>query len=250
MLIAAAVAKTQDVHQQGNAVWAGISTAAAAAEAGFNMWKNIINELEHHLPFTIFGASTGIVVMLLFKNLPQNISYKIFYILHPLHVVLSTLVSVSIYKLYKAGGVKNIYSMLMLLLMVGVGAIGIATLSDSIFPYIAETILKMPHRELHIGFIEEWWIVNPAALLGLAIAYFMPTTKIPHAAHILVSTWAKLFHVIMAISGVLYWHSYFVIFFFLIIGVWLPCCFSDIVFPLLFVGKDHIHGEGCCSCKK
>lgn len=222
--------------------------AAAAAEADFRMLRTIFHELKEHLPFTLFGSCTGILIIILFQNLPQSLSYKIFYVLHPLHVILSTLVAVNIYKLHKSGGLKNIYAMLTLLFIVGAGAIGIATLSDSIIPYIAETILDLPHREVHVGFIEEWWLVNPAALLGLVIAYFLPTTKIPHAGHVLVSTWAKLFHVIMALGGTLYWHSYLVIFFFLIIGVWVPCCFSDIVFPLLFVGKNNGHSPGC-SCK-
>ena len=213
------------------------------------LFKIILHELKEHFPFTLFGSFTGILVMVIFKNIPQSLSYKIFYVLHPAHVVLSALVSASIYRLHKSGGIKSIYTMLTLLFIVGVGAIGIATLSDSIIPYIAETILDLPHRELHIGFIEEWKIVCLSALAGLVIAYFLPATKLPHAGHVLVSTWAKLFHVIMALGGALYWHSYLVIFVFLVIGVWIPCCFGDIVFPLLFVGKDDMHC-GCGSCKK
>jgi hypothetical protein len=118
-----------------------------------------------------------------------------------------------------------------------VGSVGIATISDSIIPYLGEILLKMPNRSMHLGFIEKWWLVNPLAVLGIIIAYFSPRTKFPHAGHVLISTWASLFHIIMAINRDLSLFSYLVIFLFLFLAVWLPCCISDFVFPLLFV-KD------------
>lgn len=201
------------------------------------MLKNILHELEHHAPFTIVGAVTGVVIMVFFHNLPKNISYNIFYILHPLHVLLSALVTASMYGLYRSHrlGKTNIF----VLLAIGyVGSVGIATLSDSIIPYLGEVLLKMPHTEIHIGFIEEWWLINPAALIGIAIAYFWPTTKFPHYGHVLLSTWASLFHIIMAVGQTLSMFSYIIVFIFLFLAVWVPCCMSDIVFPLLFVRKE------------
>ena len=122
------------------------------------------------------------------------------------------------------------------LLVIGyVGSIGIATISDSLIPYLGETLLNLPNRGIHIGFIEKWWLVNPAAILGVAIGYFRPTTKFPHSGHVLLSTWASLFHIILAIGGSLHWFLYVGILLFLFFAVWIPCCLSDIVFPLLFV---------------
>ncbi len=202
------------------------------------MFKEISRELKIHAHFTIFGAITGIVIMIFFHNMPQRISYNIFYILHPLHVLLSALVTASIYQLHTCGSGKHIKGKcnLWILLVIGyVGAIGIATISDSIIPYLGETLLHMPNRGIHIGFIEKWWLVNPLAILGVAIAYFRPSTKFPHAGHVLLSTWASLFHIIMATGQSLYWLAYVAIFLFLFVAVWIPCCLSDIVFPLLFV---------------
>ncbi|GAH57769.1 unnamed protein product, partial [marine sediment metagenome] len=69
---------------------------------------------------------------------------------------------------------------LWILILIGyIGSIGIATLSDSIIPFLGETLLKMPYREIHIGFIEKWWLVNPSALIGILIAYIRPATKFP-----------------------------------------------------------------------
>ena len=99
-------------------------------------------------------------------------------------------------------------------------------------------MLKMPNKGVHLGFIEKWWLVNPLAIIGVIIAYFWPKTKFPHAGHVLLSTWASLFHIIMAVGGSLNLFSYLVIFVFLFLAVWLPCCFSDIVFPLLFVKES------------
>jgi len=201
------------------------------------MIKQISAELKNHAPFTLFGALTGIIIMVLFHNMPPKLSYNIFYILHPAHVVLSALVTASMYELHKCGGLRYKCNIWVLLFVGYAGSIGIATLSDSLIPYLGEVMLDMPNRGIHIGFIEKWWLVNPLALLGVAIAYFRPTTKFPHAGHVLLSTWASLFHIIMAAGGTLNWLSYVFVLIFLSLAVWLPCCASDIVFPLLFVGK-------------
>jgi hypothetical protein len=194
------------------------------------MFKEILKELKNHAPFTIFGAITGIVIMLISLKLPYNVSYNVFYVLHPLHVFLSALVTAAMYKLH-----KDKFSLFALLLIGYLGSIGIATLSDSIIPYIGEAFLKMPNRGIHLGFIEKWWLVNPLAIIGVIVAYYKPTTKFPHSLHVLLSTWASLFHIIMASVGILSWFSYVAVFIFLFLAVWLPCCISDIVFPLLFV---------------
>ena len=200
------------------------------------MIRRIANELAEHAPFTTFGAVSGIILMVIIVFggfLPQvsKVSLTIFYTLHPTHVVLSALVTTAIYK--KVSNGKTWAAIL-----VGYfGSIGIATLSDSIIPYLGEALLRLPNKGIHIGFIEEWWIVNPAALIGIAIGYWRPTTKIPHSGHVLISTWASLFHIIMALGETVNWITLLPIFFFLFLGVWIPCCLSDIVFPLLFTSE-------------
>jgi hypothetical protein len=195
------------------------------------MFMHIAKELRSHAPFTLFGALTGIVVMLIFYKLPFEISSNIFYVLHPVHVLLSAEVTASMYELHIRGKIK-----LWAVILIGyLGSIGIATLSDSIIPYIGETMLSLPNTGMHLGFIEKWWLVNPLALLGIAIAIYRPRTKFPHAAHVLLSTWASLFHIIMALGGIINWFLSLSIFLFLFLAVWIPCCVSDIVFPLLFV---------------
>ncbi len=200
------------------------------------MLRRIANELREHVPFTTFGATTGVIIMVIivFGNvLPQvsQVSYHIFYSLHPAHVVLSALVTTAMYKKYGNGKIW------MTILIGYFGSIGIATLSDSVIPYLGEMLLDLPNKGIHIGFIEEWWIVNPAALIGIAIGYWRPATKFPHSGHVLISTWASLFHIIMALGETVNWITLMIIFFFLFLGVWIPCCLSDIVVPLLFTGE-------------
>ena len=207
------------------------------------MIKTISKELKHHAPFTIFGALLGVIVMVPFQKLPGKAAYDVFYTLHPLHVLLSALVTTSLYKAHRCKDGERKCNIWVLFLIGYVGSVGIATLSDSVIPFLGETLLGMPKRHIHLGFIEKWWLVNPLAIIGIAIAYFKPQTKFPHAGHVLLSTWASLFHIIMASSGSLNWLSYIAVFLFLFVAVWIPCCISDIAFPLLFTKNG---AKGCC----
>ncbi len=210
------------------------------------MFKGIAKELIHHAPFTVVGALGGIVLMLLFHNFPYDFHYNLFYVFHPLHVLLSALVTASVYRLHTCAGPhgRDARCNLPLLFFVGyVGSIGIATLSDSIMPYLAEVLLDLPHRHHHIGFLENWWLISGVAIVGTMIAYFNPATKFPHLGHVLISTWASLFHIMMALGGHVSILVYSIIFIFLFIAVWLPCCISDIIFPLLFVGAQKERGS-------
>jgi hypothetical protein len=207
------------------------------------MLKLIAHELRNHAPFTALGAVTGIIVMVIivFGNaLPQvsPVSQTVFYVLHPLHVALSAIVTTAMYK--KHGGIK-----IWAILLIGYfGSVGIGTLSDSVIPYLGESLLNLPNRGIHIGFLEEPQIVNPAAFAGIALGYWRPTTKLPHFGHVLLSTWASLFHVVMALGGTLSWLTFLAIFVILFLGVWIPCCTSDIVFTLLFTNQKLLHEHG------
>lgn len=192
--------------------------------------STIGKELQAHAPFTLVGALTGIAILVILTSaaVPRSFSTALFWGLHPVHVVLSALVTAGIYRLYSTGK-------LWATILVGYfGSLGIATLSDCIIPYVGEICLGLPNRRIHLGFIEKWWLVNPSAAIGIAIAYRWPRTKFPHAGHVLLSTWASVFHMTMALGTTITLLALAVIPAFLFLAVWLPCCTSDIMFPLLF----------------
>lgn len=220
--------------------------------------KHILIELKGHAPFTLLGALLGIVFMLVFRSVSNTGSHVLFGIFHPAHVLLSAMVTASMFGLHTA---KKRF---VLVLLVGYfGSIGIATLSDIIIPHIGTSMLGLnvpthahlhEHHEpedqaeqihededefrIHLGFIEEWYIVNPAALLGIFIAYFLPRTKFPHSFHVLISTWASSSYLLMSVKSEITIAAAMGILATLFIATWLPCCISDIVFPLLFVSSD------------
>ncbi len=198
------------------------------------MFKRILRELKTHIPFTLFGALTGIILMFAFRDMPRETAHSLFYVFHPLHIFLSALVTTSLYKRYVAHGSTAVKIVFKIVAVGYLGSLAVGTLSDSLIPFWGETLLDMPHRHAHIGFIEKWWLINPLALLAVFIAYHKPFTKFPHAGHVLISTWASLFHMVMAAEPAQA-VPYFGIFVFLFLAVWLPCCVSDIIFPLLFV---------------
>jgi len=206
--------------------------------AGGGVVQLIGRELAAHVPFTAFGAVTGVAVAVAFVygRVPAKWSLRLFEVFHPLHVMLSAVVTAAMYRLHTKGGIVKT-------LLVGyVGSVGIGTLSDCILPYAGALLLAAAggggqiDAHLHVGFIKEWWLVNPLAVAGVGIALVWPRTKFPHAGHVLLSTWASLFHLLMAVTGALALWMYGAIAAILFVAVWMPCCASDIVFPLLFTG--------------
>lgn len=207
-------------------------------------FKLILQQLEHHAPFTLLGAASGIIIMFFTRHMGHEAAEKVFYWLHPGHVVLSALTTAAMYQAFKTDGSKSKSGLLPLLFIGYLGSVGIATLSDSLIPYLGEVMLKMPYAHPHVGFIEMWWLVNPAAILGVLLAYFRPSTKFSHTGHVLLSTWASLFHIMMALGDGISVITFVFVFVFLFVAVWLPCCLSDIIFPLLFLGKVEVCSHG------
>jgi len=223
--------------------------------------KHILVELKGHAPFTLLGALLGILFMLIFRNVSTSTKHTLFTVFHPGHVILSAIVTASMFKLH-----ANKRNFLLIAAIGYFGSIGIATLSDIIIPHLGSEILGLDvpshsathehdrgehegHSEghkIHLGFIEEWYVVNPAAIFGILIAYFFPRTKFPHAGHILISTWASSSYLLMNTESNLSIIAAASIFVTLFIAVWLPCCVSDIVFPLLFAKSD-LEIEAPCS---
>lgn len=217
----------------------------------------------------------GIVLMLAFQNTSKDFKSALFMIAHPGHVILSAMVTASMLRCHSRFK-KNF---ILVLIFSWIGAIGVATVSDVVIPQVFGTTmfkLNIPihealheHEEMtvedghhddhnhqadqvhqhgekiHFAFIENWAIINPAAILGFLIGFFRPATKFPHSTHVLISTWASGAYILMTATveiSTLVWFGILVVLF---ISVWIPCCVSDIIFPLLFVDGEMEHPH-CC----
>jgi hypothetical protein len=201
---------------------------------GVRRLASVSTQLRAHAPFTLLGTLTGIGLMVAVSllDVPRSRSVSVFWCLHPLHVLLSALVTTAMSTLHGRGTLART-------VLIGyAGSVGIASGSDCVIPYVGEILLGLPHRGIHLGFIEKWWLVNPLAAVGIILGYVRPHTRLPHAGHVLLSTWASLFHIIMATDTSLSTLGYIAVTAFLFLAVWIPCCTSDIVFPMWFAATS------------
>jgi hypothetical protein len=190
--------------------------------------KLILKELSHHAPFTLFGALTGVLLIALSASVLGAFGHEfLFHTLHVLHLFLSAIVTTAIYRKYERKTQEAI--------LVGFfGSVGICTLSDIIFPYLGGRVLRIP-MSFHFCLVEHPWLVLPGTFLGVWLGFHRPGTELPHAGHVLVSTYASAFY-LTSFGTPASWISFLpLVFPLLFVAVWLPCCTSDFIFPLLFV---------------
>lgn len=330
--------------------------------------KQFLEELFRHAPFTLAGALLGVGFLVLLRGMSNTTAHRLFQVFHPGHVILSAMVTAALFRTH-----RREVSFPVVLLVGIVGAIGVATLSDSLMPFIGERLLGLhipahrhhhqshappsapsgpsemtedrhhhsnghhhplddgspvghdgetghtpdPHAEhathaghehlpdighndshehgpslpvepdrhrheanpvhhhgsessahhdghghdgqghdehghsgadrdrLYLGFLHDWPLIVPAAIVGVVLGYVRPITRFPHFLHVLISTWASAAHILMSRDVSLSWGVLAGLLPVLFLSVWVPCCVSDIVFPSLFFKKLHAH----CGCR-
>jgi len=212
-----------------------------------NKLHHIIVELGEHLPYSIFGVLIGIIILgvLTFFTIILNSSdllpvaaRELFHIFHPIHVLLSALVTTAMFWKHEKNFIKTLF--------IGfLGSILICGLSDILFPYIGGNILGAK-MQMHLCIVEHFNIIIPFAVIGVLVGFLVPSaveksTEFSHSMHVLVSSMASILYLIS--FGITDWiHIIGGIFLVTIIAVMLPCCLSDIVFPLVFIDtKEHKH---------
>jgi len=194
-----------------------------------NRLEQIIHELKHHAPFTLGATFIAILIVFIFGFvLNQKISENIFEIIHPMHILISAIVTSAIFYSYK----KNIFYSI----LVGIsGTVIIGSLSDVVFPYFGGLIFNF-HPTFHLPLIEYPSIIIGVALFGSLVGIATKITRLPHFLHVLLSVFASLFY-ILAFSIKLNFIGFAIAFLIVFIAVIIPCCVSDIVFPFLFLGE-------------
>lgn len=199
------------------------------------MKRKIFNELREHIPFTAVASLAAIVLViigfLLNKEVVLSYSGNLFEIFHSLHLFFAAIVSSAIFYKYKKKMFLAIVVGLLISLIIG-------TLSDVIFPYLGGIVFGLS-TSFHFAVLENPMLILGAALLGALVGVFGSKTKIPHFMHVFLSVLASLVY-LLAFSISVSFLSLLFVFLIIFVSVIVPCCLSDIIFPIVVAGK----GEG------
>lgn len=210
--------------------------------------RYVLVELAYHLPYSIFGITTGLVVMgvlsffailMRAEGLLPEASAELFHVFHPAHVLISAVATTAMFFKHEKRIMKA--------MIVGlVGSVAICGISDIFLPFIGGAILGAD-MSMHICIIENPGLIFPFAIVGvvaglLVTRSFERSTQYSHSAHVFVSSVASILYLLS--FGLTDWiHSIGAVFLITIIAVMIPCCASDIVFPLACVHRDCDHSE-------
>ena len=211
-----------------------------------NKFEYILVELGHHLPYTIFGVTIGLMLMgiLTFfsvlmrsEDLLPTASFELFHVSHASHILFSAVATTAMFWKHEKRRLKAF-------LVGSLGSIGICALSDSIFPTIGGTLLGMNMR-MHICIIEHPFLIIPFAAVGVMGGFLIPgaiekSTEYSHSVHVLLSSISAILYLIS--FGMTEWiHMLGGIFLVTVVSVMVPCCLSGIAFPLWCVHRDCEH---------
>ncbi len=206
-----------------------------------NNIRHVFSELKDHLPYSIFSVATGMIILGLLTFGAQilgsiNISGPsrgLFHVFHPIHILFSATATTAMFWRHEKRFLKAI--------IIGfIGAVGICGISDIFIPYIAGFLLGVK-MHLHICIIEHPFLILPFVITGIFAGLIIPATTqkstlFSHAAHVFVSGMASILYLIG--FGLTEWIPVAgMVFVYMLLAVIIPCCTSDIVFPLLLTKK-------------
>jgi len=168
----------------------------------------------------------------------------LFDIAHPAHILVSAAATSTLYWKYS----KDLSSLKWLkTVLVGIaGAIVVGTLSDVLLPFFAGRMFSLD-TAFHFPLLEMPVLILGLAFIGAIIGMYFDVFKITHSLHVFLSVFASLFY-LLAFSSSVSALGVMLISVLVFLVVYIPCCLSDIVFPLLFIDKPcldcgHWHGK-------
>lgn len=188
----------------------------------------ILEELKEHLPLTLGISLLAGVLVAIFYNFGRIPGEEFFEILHPAHVLVSGLATSTIYYRYNKKWVNAV-------LIGTVGAILIGTMSDVLFPWLGGQVFSL-NTYFHLPIVEEPVLILGVALIGSVVGMYKDFFRASHVTHIFLSVFASLFY-LLAYSIDLGFVGIALIGLIVFVCVYVPCCISDIVFPILFIEK-------------
>lgn len=203
----------------------------------------ILTELMHHIPFSTFGVMVALLMMGVLTFLAEiagsheampDALEDLYHVFHPSHIFISAVATTAMFTKHDKNVLKAV--------LVGfLGSIVICTLSDAIFPFIGGLMIggKM---NFHVDILQHPGIVLPFAVIGTVAGLTAPksfekATEYSHSMHVFVSSVASILYLLA--FGLDHWvHHLGGVFMVTIFAVMIPCCLSDIVFPL---ACSHVH---------
>ncbi len=199
--------------------------------------RHVFHELKEHLPFTIISSIAAMVIVgimtFLEFTLKEDIitqgSRNLFHIFHPVHILFSATATTAMFWRYEKRLLKAI--------IIGVlGSILICGVSDVIIPYCSGFVFGMDF-EFHICILDHPFIILPFVAIGIFVGIIAmerveKTTFFSHSGHVFTSSMASMLYLIS--FGLVDWFDHVgSVFIIIILAVIIPCCSSDIVYPLL-----------------
>jgi hypothetical protein len=163
------------------------------------------------------------------------------FVFHILHLVLSSIATTALFYKYDSSIIKSV--------LVGFsGAVVWCTLSDVLMPYLASSWVGM-QVDMHICLLEHPSVVIPFVVAGVFIGllFHKGKTHYVHGGHVMISCLASVLYLYGYASPIEPW-MYPILFMSMIVAVVIPCCMSDIVYPLLLSKGNRDKSFSCSHC--
>jgi len=223
----------------------------------------LVVELREHVPFSVSAVAIGLIVagaicILGFGSEGQapakalhdhaggdrlaNPAELFFHLFHPAHMLFSAAATAAMFHRYENKPVKAVVTGL-------IGAIGVCGVSDIAAPHVSLLILGVK-TPWHICVWEHPTLVLPFAAVGVLVGIaaarsVVRSTIISHSLHVFASTMASIFYMVGPLGIIAWINEIGKVFGFVVLAVVVPCCVSDIVFPMLMsrAGRDQYGKE-------
>ncbi len=206
-------------------------------------------ELMEHLPFSVSAVTLGLAFAGLLCYLTpddrggqgeESGLYTLFHLFHPMHMFFSAAATSAMFWRYDRSVFKSIVIGL-------IGSIGICGVSDIVFPQCARAIMGID-APWHICVVEHPGLVLPFAGVGVLVGIsaargVQGSTLFSHGLHVLASTAASILYFIAPLSRLGWIDEIGSIFIIIVIAVMIPCCLSDIVFPLMMTREARARAQ-------
>lgn len=217
-----------------------------------SLWRTALwHELSDHVPFSAMAVAIGLIfagTICILGYGGQDVAKAVedsahsgdhafhtdpailfFHLFHPAHMLFSAAATTAMFQRYEKNAGKAI--------AVGLaGAIGVCGFSDILMPHASLWILGAD-IPLHLCVVRHPMLVLPFAFVGVLIGLgaargVVRSTIFSHSMHVLASTMASIFYMVGPLGMVAWIDNIGLVFFFVVVAVLVPCCLSDVVFPM------------------